>query len=45
MKDAGLSPARVEARQQEDEQHVWQYLLAIMTIALALEGVIAAKTV
>jgi len=45
MKDAGLSPARVEARQQEDEQHLWQYLLAIMTIALALEGVIAAKTV
>jgi aerotolerance regulator-like protein/VWA domain-containing protein len=45
MKDAGLSPVRVEARQQEDEQHLWQYLLAIMTIALALEGVIAAKTV
>jgi hypothetical protein len=45
MKDAGLSPARVEARQQEDEQHLWQYLLAIMTIALALEGVIAARTV
>src|SRR5207247_8717710 len=45
MKDVRLSEARVEARQQEDDQHLWKYLLALMTIALALEGIVAAKTV
>jgi hypothetical protein len=45
LKDAAVSPARIEARQQEDEQHLWRYLLAVMTIALALEGMIAARTV
>jgi hypothetical protein len=35
---------RVEARQQEDDQHLWQYLLALMITALAIEGVIASRT-
>jgi hypothetical protein len=44
-----LTPAagvegRVEARQQEDRQHLWQYALAMMVVALAIEGVIAGRT-
>ncbi len=34
----------VEARQQEDDQHLWQYGIALMVIVLALEGVLAART-
>jgi aerotolerance regulator-like protein/VWA domain-containing protein len=45
MKDVSLSEAHIEARQQEDDQHLWQYLLALMTIALAIEGIVAARTV
>jgi Aerotolerance regulator N-terminal/von Willebrand factor type A domain len=44
LKDIDVSQARVEARQQEDEQHLWRYLLAMMTIVLAVEGIIAART-
>ena len=36
--------ARGEARQQEDDQHLWQYALALMLIALVVEGVIASRT-
>jgi len=45
MKDASRSPARVEARQQEDQQHLWRYLLGLMTLALVAEGMVAARTV
>ena len=45
MKAAAVSEARVEARQQEDQQHWWRYLLLVMTIALAAEGIVAARTV
>src|SRR5438093_4738541 len=45
MKNAGVSEARVEARQQEDQQHLWRYLLVVMAIALAVEGIVAARTV
>ena len=44
LKDAGASEARVEARQQEDSQHLWQYALALMTVLLVAEGLLAAKT-
>ena len=40
----GASAARVEARQQEDDQHLWQYALALMVIALAVEGALASRT-
>ena len=45
LKDAGGVEARVEARQQEDRQHLWQYALALMAVLLAAEGVLAARTV
>lgn len=44
LKDAGASEARVEARQQEDRQHLWQYALVLMLAALATEGVVASRT-
>jgi Aerotolerance regulator N-terminal/von Willebrand factor type A domain len=44
LKDAGQSDARVEARQQEDRQHLWQYALALMTFLLMVEGWLAART-
>jgi hypothetical protein len=45
LKDAGQSDARVEARQQEDRQHLWQYALAAMAALLVVEGLLAARTV
>jgi hypothetical protein len=44
LKDAGGQEARVEARQQEDRQQLWRYALAAMTMLLAAEGVLAART-
>jgi hypothetical protein len=44
LKDAGASDARVEARQQEDRQHLWQYALALMAAMLVVEGLLAART-
>src|SRR5262245_36425975 len=44
LKDAGQSDARVEARQQEDRQHLWQYALALMAFLLMVEGWLAART-
>jgi hypothetical protein len=44
LKDAGGAEARVEARQQEDRQHLWQYAVALMVVLLAAEGVLAART-
>jgi hypothetical protein len=36
--------ARIEATQQEDRQHLWQYVFVLMILALALEGLIASRT-
>jgi len=36
--------ARLEARQQEDDQHLWQYAIALMIVTLVVEGVVAART-
>ncbi len=44
LKEAGASDARVEARQQEDRQHLWQYALALMLLLLAVEGAVASRT-
>jgi aerotolerance regulator-like protein/VWA domain-containing protein len=44
LKDAGGSGVRVEARQQEDRQHLWQYALALMVTLLAVEGIVASRT-
>ena len=44
LKDAGGSETRVEARQQEDRQHLWQYALALMVLLLAAEGIVASRT-
>jgi aerotolerance regulator-like protein/VWA domain-containing protein len=44
LKDVNVSEARVEARQQEDRQHLWQYALALMALLLAAEGLVAART-
>jgi hypothetical protein len=35
---------RADARQREDDQHLWQYVLALMVIALAIEGLVASRT-
>jgi hypothetical protein len=44
LKDVGASDARIEAKQQEDRQHLWQYVLAIMLVTLAVEGAVASRT-
>ncbi len=44
LKDVGASDARAEAGQQEDRQHVWEYVLAMMIALLAVEGVVASRT-
>jgi len=44
MKEAAGVEARVEARQQEDRQHLWQYAVALMVMLLAAEGLVAART-
>ena len=44
LKDAGGIETRGEARQQEDQQHLWQYALAAMAVLLAAEVVLAART-
>jgi hypothetical protein len=45
LKDVGGSEARIEARQQEDSQHLWLYVLTLMVVLLAVEGLVAARTV
>jgi len=44
LKDIGGAEARMEARQQEDRQHLWQYAVALMVVLLAAEGLLAART-
>ncbi len=43
LKDVGGLETRVEARQQEDRQHLWQYALALMVLLLAAEGLVASR--
>jgi hypothetical protein len=44
LKDAGGAEVRVETRQQEDRQHLWQYALGLMALLLAVEGYVASRT-
>ncbi len=44
LKEAGASDARVDARQQEDRQHLWQYALVLVLLLLAVEGAVASRT-
>jgi hypothetical protein len=34
----------VASAQQEDRQHLWQYVLVLMVLALAFEGLVASRT-
>jgi hypothetical protein len=38
-------PVPVEARRQEDLQHLWQYVLAAVIVALVAESFVAARTI
>lgn len=44
LKAAGEADARMEASQQEERQHLWQYVLVLMVLALGIEGMIASRT-
>jgi hypothetical protein len=44
MKEADRPAVHVQARQQEDNQHLWQYAIALMVITLTVEGLVAART-
>jgi len=44
LKDVSASEARVRASAQEDRQRLWQYVLAVMLVALAFEGIVASRT-
>jgi hypothetical protein len=42
LKDVSRSAPHLEARQQEEHQHLWQYVLAVMIAALIVETFVAA---
>jgi hypothetical protein len=44
LKDTGRVEAHGHAQQQEDRQHLWQYLLVLMVMTLAVEGFVASRT-
>jgi Aerotolerance regulator N-terminal/von Willebrand factor type A domain len=44
LKDVGAVDAQVDARQQEDRQQLWRYVLALMMATLAIESVVASRT-
>ncbi len=44
LKDAGAAESSIEARQQEDRQHLWRYALGLMIAVLVLEGIVASRT-
>ncbi|HEY7283810.1 MAG TPA: BatA domain-containing protein [Vicinamibacterales bacterium] len=44
LKGSASTAGQREARHREDDQHLWQYALALMIVTLAVEGVIAART-
>jgi von Willebrand factor type A domain/Aerotolerance regulator N-terminal len=45
LQNAGLSESGITARRREDRQHLWQYVLGMMVLVLALEGLVASRTV
>lgn len=44
LSDRPAAERRVEAMQEEDRQHLWQYVLALMIVTLAVEGFVASRT-
>lgn len=44
LEESTASETRVALTEQEDRQHVWQYLVAAAVAALFVEGVVAART-
>jgi hypothetical protein len=45
LKEAGVAEARNVELGRESSQHLWQYALAAMMVALAVEGVVARRTI
>lgn len=44
LNESSAAGSYVEARQQEDRQHLWQYAIGAMLLLLAAEGVLASRT-
>lgn len=44
LKDAAQADQPLEAREQEDRQHIWQYVLALMIAMLFVESFVATRT-
>ena len=44
LKDVARAEGRIVAGQEEDRQHIWQYVLALMVAVLALESFFGART-
>jgi hypothetical protein len=44
IEPAGGSEGPIEGAEQEERQHLWQYLLAAMAVVLAAESLVAART-
>jgi hypothetical protein len=44
LKEVAATEQRANAREQEDRQHVWQYVLALMLTMLVVESAIAMRT-
>jgi hypothetical protein len=44
LQEGGAVAQRVEARQQEESQHLWQYVLGLMIAMLIVESAVATRT-
>ena len=44
LQDGAVAEERIEARQQEESQHLWQYALALMIAMLIVESAVATRT-
>jgi hypothetical protein len=44
LKDDSVKTERADATGQESRQHLWQFLLGAMMLALAAEGIVAARS-
>jgi hypothetical protein len=44
LKEMAVADTRVEARQQEDRQHLWMYVLGLTLAVLAVESLVASRT-
>jgi hypothetical protein len=45
LQDGAEVEQHVEARQREESQHLWQYVLALMIAMLIVESAVATRTV